>query len=86
MSETIANESYDDDRSIQRAVEPAPSQRIDPLLYRIVVGSLGLAVLLTLVAIFVLALYGKTVPEGMVALGSVSAGALAGMLVPSPAQ
>ena len=65
-------------------VEPVPDQQVDPLLYRMVVGSLGLAVLGAIVGVFVLALLGRATPEGLISLGSVAAGGLVGLLAPSP--
>ena len=58
----------------------------DVWIYRIVVLVLGLAVLLTLMGAILLALKGKPFPEGAIALGSAAAGALAGLLAPSPAS
>jgi hypothetical protein len=58
----------------------------DTLVYRIVVLSLGSAVIITLLAAAVLAGYGKAIPEGIIAIGSAAAGALAGLLAPSPAR
>jgi hypothetical protein len=64
------------------AAGPVP----DTWIYRIVVLSLGAAVLIALVAASILAGYGKPVPEGVIAIGSVAAGALAGLLAPSPVR
>lgn len=58
----------------------------DLLLYRIVVGTLGLAILITLVGSIILSMFGKPAPEVLIALGSASAGALAGFLVPASAK
>ena len=58
----------------------------DVWIYRIVVISLGAAVLITLVAATVLAGYGKEFPEGVLAIGAAAGGALAGLLAPSPAR
>jgi hypothetical protein len=58
----------------------------DVLLYRIVVGSLGAAVLITLIGAILLVALGKQVPEVLVALGSAAVGALAGLLAPSPVR
>lgn len=73
------------DETPQRSIEPAPSQQTDPLLYRLVVGALGLALLLTLVGGLILAGLGKAIPDGLIALGAASGGALGGLLAPSPA-
>ena len=58
----------------------------DPWVYRIVVAALGLAVLLAIIAAAILAGMGRTVPEGIIAIGSAAAGALAGLLAPSPVR
>jgi len=56
----------------------------DKVLYRIVVGSLGAAVLIALIGSIILVSIGKNSPEVLVAIGSASVGALAGLLAPSP--
>jgi len=58
----------------------------DTLIYRIVVGSLGLAVLIALVGAIVLASQGLEIPDVLTALGSAAVGALAGLLAPSPVR
>ena|SRR5271157_2254073 len=58
--------------------------RTDVVIYRIVVGSLGAAVVLAVIGAIVLAALNKTSPEILVALGSAAVGALAGLLAPSP--
>lgn len=60
--------------------------RTDKVLYRMVVGSLGAAVLISLIGAIVLVAFGKTTPEVLVAIGSAAVGALAGLLAPSPTQ
>src|SRR5579883_594293 len=62
----------------------APPLQSDPWIYRIVVAALGLAVVGVVVAAAVLAGMDKKSPEGMIAIGSAAAGALAGLLAPSP--
>jgi hypothetical protein len=57
----------------------------DTLIYRMVVGALGLALLMTVVAAVILSWAGKTMPDMLTAIGAGSLGALAGMLAPSPA-
>ena len=64
----------------------SPEAEKDVLIYRMVVGALGLAVLFTIFGLIALSALGKTVPEGLVALGSAAVGALAGLLAPSPAR
>lgn len=56
----------------------------DNTIYRIVVGALGGAVLLTIGGAIVLAAVGKPIPDVLTALGSAAVGALAGLLAPSP--
>ena len=58
----------------------------DTLVYRITVGALGLAVIITLVGSIILVFYNKATPEILVAIGSAAVGALAGLLAPSPAR
>lgn len=67
-----------------RAVEPPPAQAVDPLLYRMVVGALGLALLLMVAGGLVLSGLGREIPDGLIALGAASGGALGGLLAPSP--
>jgi hypothetical protein len=68
-----------------RLVEsPPPTSTDDPWLYRIVVGCLGAAVILTLIAAFVLAMLSKDVPSGLIAIGGSAGGGLVGLLAPSP--
>lgn len=68
------------------AVEPVPSQQTDPLLYRLVVGALAAALILTVVGGLVLAGMKIDVPASLIALGAASGGALGGLLAPSPAR
>ena len=57
----------------------------DKWTYRIVVLSLGFAVLIGLIGLIVLSWKGvQSVPDGLVAIGSAAVGALAGLLAPSP--
>ena len=58
----------------------------DKWVYRLVVGILGLALILTVIGGFTLVLTGQTkpMPEGLIAIGSAAVGALAGLLAPSP--
>ncbi|CAG0941634.1 hypothetical protein ANRL1_00617 [Anaerolineae bacterium] len=62
----------------------APLEK-DVWIYRMVVAALGLTVLIGAIGAILLAVAGKPVPEVLVALGSASIGALAGLLAPSPA-
>jgi hypothetical protein len=68
------------------AVEQPPEQRTDPLLYRMVVGALAAALLLTVAGGLVLAGLGVDVPGALIALGAASGGALGGLLAPAPSQ
>ncbi|MBL7128732.1 MAG: hypothetical protein ISS16_07080 [Ignavibacteria bacterium] len=57
----------------------------DEWIYRIVVISLGAAVLLCLIFAFMLAMDDqKDTPQILIAIGSAAVGALAGLLAPSP--
>jgi hypothetical protein len=57
----------------------------DKWTYRIVVLSLGFAVLIGMIGLIVLSWKGvQSVPDGLVAIGSAAVGALAGLLAPSP--
>ena len=69
-----------------RSVELPPAQSTDPLLYRLVVGALGLALLLMVVGGLILSGLGKPIPDGLIALGAMSGGALGGLLAPTPAR
>ena len=68
-----------------RMVESSPPTSAgDPWLYRLVVGFLGAAILLTLIAAFVLALMVREIPSGLIAIGSAAGGGLVGLLMPTP--
>jgi hypothetical protein len=68
--------------SLQKLSTPLQS---DPLIYRLVVGFLGSAVVLAIIGGFYLSIKtAATIPEGLIALGSAAVGALAGLLAPSP--
>lgn len=77
--ERLRDKSATPDQSVLNALHK------DVWIYRIVVITLGLAVLISLVGALVLALYGKgQSSEAIVAIGSAAVGAMAGLLVPSP--
>ena len=60
----------------------------DPLIYHVAIGALGFVAIGSFITIF-LALFYKNPPpslDGLIALGSASIGALAGMLVPQQSQ
>lgn len=66
-----------------------PPLQSDVWIYRMVVGALGLTVLIAIISAVVLAAmsskeWAYTIPDALVALGSASVGALAGLLAPSP--
>ena len=64
-----------------------PEQRAfegDVWIYRIVVITLSLAVLVSLTAGIILTLNEKTTPDAVVVIGSAAVGAMAGLLAPSP--
>jgi hypothetical protein len=63
----------------------APLQT-DRMIYRMVVGALGLTVLTAVIGSIALSIIGKPIPEVLVALGSAAVGALAGLLAPSPSN
>lgn len=75
----------------QITTEVSPLQN-DRWIYRVVVGSLGLAVLLTITFTFFIYLSASSanpprepkIPDIFLALGSAAVGALAGLLAPSP--
>jgi hypothetical protein len=69
-----------------RAVEPVPEQRVDPLLYRLVVGALSFGMMAVVVGGLVLAGLGKEVPGSLIAIGAACGGSLGGLLAPSPAK
>ena len=61
----------------------------DKWIYRLVVGSLGLVILVIVIGIIVLMFTGKvasdqSIPTILTAIGSAAIGALAGLLAPSP--
>src|SRR5436190_2125995 len=58
----------------------------DPWIYRVVVVALGLIAFVAAVGGILLVSGDRTVPEILIALGSASVGAIAGLLAPSPAS
>ncbi len=68
--------------NLQKLSSPLQTDR---WIFRLVVAFLGLAVLLTIIGGFIIVFKtAATIPEGLIALGSVAVGALAGLLAPSP--
>ena len=64
--------------------ELAGPLQTDVWIYRIVVGALAVALIVSGVGAIILSLLAKTIPDVLVALGSAAIGALAGLLAPSP--
>lgn len=72
-------------RSSRRRAQRRDALDNDVWVYRMVVAMLGLVVIIATLGGLVVAMAGKAqVPEMVVALGSGAAGALAGILSPSP--
>ncbi len=61
-----------------------PPLQWDAWIYRMVVGTLGLAVVLTVLGGIVLARGTTPIPDMLTAIGSAAVGALAGLIAPSP--
>ena len=76
----------------QQAVGSLPHRALeqDKWIYRIVVGSLSLVVLVVVIGVIFLTLKTTTgtpnIPDVLTALGSAAIGALAGLLAPSPGK
>jgi hypothetical protein len=72
--------------AIAKVAMPLPLQN-DNWIYRIVVISLGLVVLVTIIGQIILGIRtDKYLTEGIIALASAAVGALAGLLAPSPTR
>lgn len=69
----------------ERSIEPVPAQQVDPLLYRMVVGSLAAGLLGIVIGGLVLAALGTEIPSALIAIGAACGGSLGGLLAPSPA-
>ena len=76
----------DDPTRQSREVEPVPSQQIDPLLYRMVVAFLGMAMMTAILLVGLLSYQGKPGSDLLIAVPSAVVGGLIGMLVPSPVR
>jgi len=62
-----------------------PQFSVDPWIYRMVVGVLGLVVLAVVIGAMLLQIQGgKDISQGILAIGSAATGGLVGLLVPSP--
>jgi hypothetical protein len=91
LAEIQANPKETISKLVAQAKEQVPSRALeqDKLIYRIVVSSLGLVVLLVVIGVIALAFKSNSspvfIPDVLTALGSAAIGALAGILAPSPA-
>lgn len=56
----------------------------DPVIYRMIIGALGLTILVTVVGTIVLVAMGKNMDAGVLTLAGTCAGFMGGLLVPSP--
>jgi Na+/melibiose symporter-like transporter len=74
----------DSNMPIQQDPPAPPAQQEDRVAYRIAVGALGLALVAFLIGAAVIAAGGKPVPTQYWASGSGIAGAIIGILAPSP--
>jgi len=72
------------EKYVDKAKSETPIFYRDKWVYRLVVISLGLIILVAGVGAIILVALGKTTPEILIALGSGAVGALAGLLAPSP--
>jgi len=54
----------------------------DTVVYRIVVGSLGAAIVIVIVCVAILAGIKVSIPDGLIAIGAAAVGGLAGVLTP----
>lgn len=71
--------------AIAKVAAPLPLQN-DNWIYRIIVGSLGAVIFITVGGGLFLAFYDKSLPDGLIALASAGVGAIAGLLAPSPTR
>ncbi|MBI4963629.1 MAG: hypothetical protein HY913_10160 [Desulfomonile tiedjei] len=72
------------DQAIQDVKDEIRIYEKDVWFYRIVVGTLGLAIILIIVALTALLWKGATGFDSLVAIGSAAVGGLVGLLAPSP--
>ena len=81
-----------DPQAVQSIVQDAKAEAVartavpDTFVYRATVLVLGFAVVAVVIAEAWLTNGGKTLPEGLIAIGSAAIGALAGLLAPQPAS
>jgi hypothetical protein len=71
-------------QEITTLAEKGVAYRGDVWFYRLVAGTLGAAILLSLVLAFFLLMNGRSDLDFFTAIGSASVGGLVGLLVPSP--
>ena len=71
-------------QSVQGIKAELKAYEKDKVFYRIVVGSLGLTIILIIVAITTLLLNGVDQFDALTAIGSAAIGGLVGLLAPSP--
>ena len=76
----------DNEQNAQEKVEKTRDALNDPLIYRMTVGILGSVMLIGAMGAIYLQAMNTEVPALLVALGSGAAGALAGLIAPSPAR
>ena len=68
-----------------RGTQPG-SPQTDPFAYRTVVIILGTVILVVVLGGIILTAISKTLPEGVLAIGSAGIGGLVGLLAPSPTK
>ncbi|MCP4745404.1 MAG: hypothetical protein GY874_04570 [Desulfobacteraceae bacterium] len=73
-------EPLSQDQLIANAINTGPAYQKDKHFYRIIVCSLGLAALLSVIFVFLLAKDGIEIPDAFIAFGSGAIGAIAGVL------
>jgi pilus assembly protein TadC len=71
-------------QSVQDIKDELRAYEKDKIFYRIVVGTLGLAILLVIVAVTILLLSKVTGFDTLTSIGSAAVGGLVGLLAPSP--
>jgi hypothetical protein len=76
----------DNEQNAQEKVEKTRDALNDPLIYRMTVGILGSVMLIGAMGAIYLQAMNTEVPALLVALGSGAAGALAGLIAPSPVR
>jgi hypothetical protein len=79
-----AQTKVDLDQAVQDVKDEIRAYERDVWFYRIVVGTLGLAIILIVVALTALIWKGATGFDALVAIGSAAMGGLVGLLAPSP--